>query len=188
MRHVRLLTTCFAVCATLAACEPKHGSTPPAEPRANAPAAGGAATVEDACPVQVPATTVTVVNAKGAVVMYFTTTKANLEELRRRVSLLARLGTPPAGAEARPAATPTPGPPWVYGAQPELVPLHATAQEVSDGAALTLTPLDPDDLEQLRAYARNHAERMRLGRCAADFMKWDTGSQKADAAPADNLG
>ena len=62
-------------------------------------------------------------------------------------------------------------PDWVFGEQPELVPLQAKVEEVVDGASLVLTPLDPSDAEELRADAHSNANRMRLGHCPADFMK-----------------
>jgi hypothetical protein len=143
---------------------------------------------EDACPVHVPATTVTVVNTKDGVAMFFTTTAANVSEVRKRVAAIAKMEV---SGEAEPAdAHPSVDmPPYMMGAAPELVPLRAVAEDVSDGASLTLTPLNPMDVEPLRAYALSQSYRMRLGRCDPDFMKppHATGPQNA-AQPDETLG
>ena len=185
MSLIRLLITCIAICLTAAAC--KRSAPPPAQPQANGKPAS-IARVEDACPVQVPATVVTVVNTTSGVAMYFTTMPANVAEVRRRVALLAKM---------EPIAAPTVAdgpdvepPPSVFGAPAKLVPMQAKAEDISDGASLVLTPLNPMDVEMLRAYAHNSAERMRLGRCPADFLqsRHATGPQDAGSPATDRLG
>ena len=182
------LLTCFATCLMTAACH--RGATPTVEPQANAGTSAEAAQAEDSCPGNVPATTVTVVNTKTGVAMFFTTTPSNVDEVRRRVAEAAKVDTtgprppPPEESEMDPA------PGWAFGQHPELVPLQAKAEEVSDGAALVLTPLTASDIEQLRAYAHSYANKMKLGRCPVDFMKMpgSPGAQNAVLPPAGKLG
>jgi hypothetical protein len=170
MGHIRLLFSCLAICLSLTACS--RGSSTAVEPQADASAQLEPAKTEDVCPINVPATTVTVVNTKSGVAMFFTTTSSNVDEVRRRVTEVAKVDTSkPPGSQEPPVEGRPEMPDWVFGEQPKLVPLQAKVEEVSDGASLVLTPLDPSDAEELRAYAHSNANRMRLGRCPADFMK-----------------
>ena len=186
MSHIRLLITCVAVCLTAAACE--RTAQPPAQPQTDSKPAS-MVRIEDSCPVQVPATAVTVVNTKSGVAMFFTTMPANVEEVRRRVALLAKMDTPAPTPEngALPEIEP---PPSVFGAPAKLVPMQAKAEDISDGASLVLTPLNPMDIEMLRAYAHNNAQQMRLGRCPANFMqpRRVSGPQDAGSPPSGRLG
>jgi hypothetical protein len=139
--------------------------------------------------MQVPATAVTVVNTKKGVAMFFTTMPANVAEVRRRVGLLANMDAPAPAPENGDLPEIEP-PPSVFGAPAKLVPMQAEAEEISDGASLVLTPLNPMDVEMLRAYAHTNAERMRLGRCPPDFMqpRRMSGPQDAGSPPSGRLG
>lgn len=187
MSHKRLLITCVALClAAVAACK-RNTTPPPVQAEANKPS--NIARSEDSCPVQVPATAVTVVNTKNGVAMHFTTMPGNVAEVRRRVAVLAKMD--PVEAEASDAGLPdVEPPPSVFGAPAKLVPMQAKAEDLGDGATLLLTPLNPMDVDMLRAYAHNSAQRMRLGRCPADFMRprRAIGAQGAGSQPADRLG
>jgi hypothetical protein len=186
MGHIRLLLTCVAC---VAACACKRSAPAPAPAQAAAAKPASIVRIEDACPVQVPATAVTVVNTKTGVAMFFTTMPANVNEVRRRVSLLAKMDNPPAAPPSADMPEVDP-PPSVFGAPAKLVPLQAKVEEISDGASLVLTPLNPMDVESLRAYVRNSAQHMHLGRCPADFLQKHrvSGPQDAGAPPADRLG
>ena len=188
MSRTHLLMICAALCAVTAACD-RRTAVPARHPDADIPP--DVAMIEDSCPVHVPATTVTVVNTKDGVAMFFTTTPGNVAEVRRRVAAIARMDLA-ADTSSGTDATARPSmdlPPWLSGAQPTLVPLRTLSEDVPDGGSLVLTPINPMDLEQLRAYALSHAYRMRLGRCEADFMKAPhrTESQNADL-PSGTLG
>jgi hypothetical protein len=185
MSHSRLLITCVASCLAALAC--KKSAPPPVQPQANAKPAS-MVRIEDSCPVQVPATAVTVVNTKNGVAMFFTTMPSNVDEVRRRVGLLAKMDpVSVAPADEGPDVEP---PPSVFGAPAKLVPMQAKAEDISDGASLVMTPLNPMDVEMLRAYAHNSAQRMRLGRCPADFMqpRRATGPEDAGSPPSGRLG
>ena len=181
MSHIRLLITCVAFCLAAAGCQ--RSAPPPAQPQADSKPAS-MVRIEDTCPVQVPATAVTVVNTKSGVAMFFTTMPANVAEVRRRVGLRAKLDPPAPAAENGQLPDVEP-PPSVFGAPAKLVPMEAKAEDISDGASLVLTPLNPMDVEMLRAYAHNNAERMRLGRCPPGFMQSRrvTGPQDAGSPP-----
>jgi hypothetical protein len=186
MSRTRLLFTCFALGLAAAACQ--RGATPTVKPQANAGTGPG---LDDSCPASVPATTVTVVNTKSGVAMFFTTTSSNVGEVRRRVAAAAKVDTTAAAPKAEELEMPDEMvmPEWVFGEQPELVPLQAKVEEVADGAALLLTPIDTADVDELRAYAHSHANKMRLGRCPTDFMKMPReGAQNAVLPPNGRLG
>jgi hypothetical protein len=168
MFRPRILPFCFVLCAALA-CKPE-AATPP-----NSSAAAGAKPVPaaraDNCPTRVPATAVTVLNTKDGVAMYFTTLGSYVTEVRRRTAALAQAVVP------QPATAPADDrenqdvPHWEIVGQAGLVPVHVTAEDIAEGSRLLLVPLDADDLDTLRSYARAEGGRMSLGNCRLDFLK-----------------
>ena len=119
--------------------------------------------------------------------MYFTTMPDNVAEVRRRVGLLAKMD--PVDTATNADAPEVEPPPSMLGAPAKLVPMQVKVEDISDGASLVMTPLNPMDVENLRAYAHNNAARMRLGRCPADFMQahHPAGAQDASTPPAEPL-
>jgi len=190
----RVLALCCVVCAAAPACKPtKTPTEEPAPDAASAPAARStpAAVLGDTCPVQVPATAVTVVNTKDGVAMYFTTTDRNIAEVRRRVAMLAKIAITTV-AEEPPSARNAEVPYWEAGALPFMVPMHVLAEDVPDGARIVMKPTKTADLDNLRSYALRHGESMQLGRCSPDFLKGRPGGPVAaeDSPPSatDTLG
>lgn len=146
----------------------------------------GADVITDTCPMQVPGTTVTTVDVKGAVALAFTTRTGDVAELRRRVLRASQMhnsrspgGEMRMGGQGREGTDAKRG--RGVGAAPGhvgddrggmimgngmMMPAAATSVEnIKDGARLVFGPRDPAQLETLRAYVRTHLERVARGEC-----------------------
>ena len=162
MLRSRILLLCFVVCAA-AACKSQLPATLGSAAAVDAKPASAARV--DNCPVRVPATTVTVMNTKDGVAMYFTTLGSYVTEVRRRTAALAQAVEPAADRRGVEVSSRE-----IVGLA-GMVPLRVSSEDISDGSRLVLVPVDPDDVDSLRSYARAQGERMRLGGCAPDFLK-----------------
>jgi hypothetical protein len=80
----------------------------------------------------------------------FTTKSGDVAELRRRAEAMARMH----GASA------------TEGMHRNMMPFSAVYEAIPDGARITLTPRDPQKLEEFRRKVREHAEQMKKGECA----------------------
>lgn len=210
MRLVRGMIMTAGV-AALAACggsKPREtvpaSSLPPTgveAPAASAPAAGGHAMhghgAGEACPMEVPGTTVSAQDVEGGVALAFTTSSPQVDEVRRRVQHMAAM-TEGEGIDDTQGKTPaeTGEHEGMHegmheGAKEETAPLaevvdSATAENIENGARLTLRTDDPAELAQLRQRAREHAQMMARGECPdLGGASTETGIEPMDTRPTD---
>jgi hypothetical protein len=104
------------------------------------------------CPMKVAGVKVAVADTTDGIAVTITTESGNVDELRRRVELMATMHSP-------------------NGDQPAMMRNRMIAgsvkfEEVENGARLTLTPKDPAQLEAFRKQVREHAKRMEKGDCS----------------------
>lgn len=148
----------FAALACTLACASSHREAPTASEhaaRAAPPRAAMSAGTAELCPLAVPNTTVSTADVEGGEALTFTTTSSQVDELRSRVHAMAEMhARRHAGGAEGPGAEGM-GPP----------PSTAVAEDVSGGARIVARPKDPADLDRLRAFAREHAERMQRDGC-----------------------
>lgn len=156
--------TLWAPLALAAACVPMHGPAASAGPPTSMGAPPAGPPHMDMCPLDVTGAQVLVGDVDGGVALTFTT-RGDVRELRTRVHHMAdmhamhdmhrlhgdmahdHMGTRP-GIEMR------------------MVPVEARVADIDGGAQVILTPIDPAQLDALRAEARGHAEMMHEGDCA----------------------
>ena len=152
---------------------------PPSGPTAASstrPAAGhlhgraqGHETVGGICPMKVPGATASVTDVDGGVALSFTTTAGDLAELRRRVHRMAarhqhrqggkmQMGRSGGGMHAMRGG-------MMGTAHGRMPTSTATVEDIEGGARLLLRPVDPGQLEALRAHARAHGDGMPRGEC-----------------------
>lgn len=91
--------------------------------------------------------------------MVFTTT-GDVADLRARVRHMADMHNQMTGVRG---GGPRAGGPPGHGR--EMIPSHASFEEVPGGACLVFVPIDPAQLAALRQQVRMHAEMMQSGRC-----------------------
>jgi hypothetical protein len=141
----------------------------------------------DACPMQVPGTTVTANDVEGGVALEFKTT-GDVAALRQRVQRMQAMhehqagggmmmggapsagsGTPPGqGENAAPAPGQAQGGRQMGGMQRGgmmMPPATAAVEDIEGGARLVLRPKDPLQLAMLREHTRMRATRMASGQC-----------------------
>jgi len=170
---------CCVVCLAALACKPGKTTVP------SSSEVDGAAARADTCPAKVPATTVTVMDAKDGAAMYFTTLASNVVEVRRRIAALAQPTGPQAAGAPVADRRSVEIAPWEVVARSGVVRLRVTSEEIPEGARLVLIPVDPADLDAVRAYARIQGDRMRLGGCPSDFLKGRTAAASKSPDTAD---
>jgi hypothetical protein len=114
------------------------------------------------CPAEVPDTRVAASDTPNGGAITFTTSAANVDEVRRRAHAMADMHNQHHGAAA--ADAPAGG---QHGMMAGMMPppSHAVAEDVDGGARISVTPDAPADLEKLRSTMRMHAEHMQGGRC-----------------------
>jgi len=139
---------CLVPAPASADCGHDHGAHP-----------GGMA---DACPLEVPGTTVTVADTDDGVALVFTTSGGDVADLRQRVQKMAEFHNShhAPGAAADPAGKAVGKP----------VPATARAEDVDGGARIVLTPTESSQLEALREHVREHAQKMASGDCPMKKM------------------
>ena len=114
------------------------------------------------CAAEVPDTRVAVSDTPSGGAITFTTSAANVDEVRRRARAMADMHNQRHGADA--AQAPSGGQRGMMaGMMPP--PSHAVAEDVDGGARISVTPNAPADLEKLRSTMRMHAEHMQGGHC-----------------------
>ena len=115
------------------------------------------------CPLDVAGTQVVIADVDGGVVLAFTT-PGDVAELRVRVHHMAdmhamhdmhRMHGPMSHGHMGISAP----------LQMRMVPVQAAVADIDGGARVTLTPIDPAQLEALRAQARDHESMMHEGGC-----------------------
>jgi hypothetical protein len=122
------------------------------------------------CPMALPGAAVSVTDVDGGVALSFTTTTGDLAELRRRVHRMAamhqhhqgrrmEMGRAHGGKHSMRGGMMG----KAHGRMPRST---ATAEDIEGGARLLLRPVDPGQLDALRAHARAHADGMPRGQCA----------------------
>lgn len=161
MRCVVRLIALWSPLVLTAACVPMHNPAPSAAtPVASVPPGPPHM---DMCPLHVAGAQVIVTDVDGGVALTFTT-PSDVEELRARVHHMTdmhamhdmhRLHGDMAHGHmgARP------------GVAMRMVPVDASAQDIDGGTRVVLTPIDPAQVDALRAEARAHAEMMHEGDC-----------------------
>jgi hypothetical protein len=103
------------------------------------------------CPMHVQGAKVAVADTADGVAVSITTESGKVDELRRRMKLIAEMRD---ANENRPAM------------MPNRIPATVKYEEVPNGARLTLTPKDPAQLEALRKQVHKRAERLQNGACS----------------------
>jgi hypothetical protein len=107
-------------------------------------------TVRETCPASLASVKVDLKDTPGGIAVTFTAASSEVDELRRRVDLLARKHRAPAEESV----------------DVERMPAGAMKYElVPDGARLVLTPMDPNRLAIFRSQVHMLVEKMREGSC-----------------------
>jgi hypothetical protein len=145
-----LTAVALLACAISCSSSTREGPTPGQHAVTAAPPREAAA---DLCPLAVPQTTLSASDVEGGEALTFTTASSQVDELRSRVHGMAEVHARHHAEGGGPGGM---GPP----------PSSTEAEDVSGGARIVLRPKDPGDLERLRAFARDHAERMQREGCA----------------------
>jgi hypothetical protein len=148
------------------AAPPQPAATPSDTQPSTVPRTGSA------CPMQVPGTTMSVIDTSNGVAMVFSNEDASqAAELQRHVLSMAQMHNACAeGASSCPRGMMGHGmmgggePSGAYGGGPKMSS-HAEVQNTENGARLILTPDTPAQLESLRTSVRQHAAHMAAGTC-----------------------
>jgi len=128
------------------------------------------------CPMAVAGTRLTVDDTEAGVAMVFTTT-GDVADLRARVRRMAEMharmsgmmgggmhgGMKDGGMHGGMKDGGMHG--GKGGGMMGMVPSEANAVDIDGGARLELRPRDPNQLAELRAHARTHAQQMASGQC-----------------------
>ena len=113
---------------------------------------GGSASEMDSeklqkCPMMVPGAEVAVADVQDGVALMFTTKSGDVNELRKRVEMLAKMHNQP--------VKDVPG----YNTTSQMMPAGTKYEMVPNGARLIFTPKDVGQMEMLRKQVREHADR-----------------------------
>ncbi|MEP7125847.1 MAG: hypothetical protein ABJE95_33255, partial [Byssovorax sp.] len=171
----------------LGGCDRVSGAPPASTTTAATPVhAGDPSATSDACPSQVPGTTVTAADIEGGAALTFTST-GDVADLRRRVRRMAEMHNLYHGAGGVMMAGDSAPPHW-GGASPDheggmmdrgrmvggmmgrgwrLPAATASVEDLDGGARLIYRTANPSDIEALRDHARTRAGRMVNGACPA---------------------
>lgn len=133
-----------------------------------APARSGAMSMEN-CPMAVPGTSVASQDTPEGEAITFSTSSGDVNELRRRVRVMSELhGGHHVGGDAA-AMGQGAGAGGMESDVHESMTAptsRATVSDVEGGARVDIVPVDPTQVEQVRAAARTHAEHMQREGCA----------------------
>lgn len=190
-------------CGTSSAAKPPE-SPPPQASAAQAPGMHGGMTQQREkmaamCPMGVEDTSVRAEPVEGGVAMVFTTT-GDVAELRRRVAHMAQMH------QRRQAAVGEEGMGHMQHRQSAQrdgegmmregmmgggmlagrmmdMPHEVRAEDIEGGARLVISPLDPQDLPELRAEVEEHAAQMESGRCPMMSTHDESGPPSPDGEP-----
>jgi hypothetical protein len=120
------------------------------------------------CPMSVPGTQVATADAVNGETLTFTTT-GPVAELRSRVHAMAEMHNQHHAAGGTHGGMMGGGMMGGMGSGKAMggmmPPSHATVVELENGAAMTLMPNAPADLEKLQSAVRMHAQRMQQNGC-----------------------
>lgn len=121
------------------------------------------------CPMPVPGTTVAAADIEGGAALTFITT-GDVNELRLRIRRMAELNNehPPRHRDGDLRPNPGGEPADMHEQMPDTT---ATAEDLENGAQLTLVPKNPADLTLLRDHLRQHADKINRGDCPPLQMK-----------------
>lgn len=168
-----------AFCAVGTACRgPTRAGEPSSSPNA-APTGSAAGQPPDLsgmsgmmamCPMQLPGVRVATADTADGPAMVFTTTMANLEEVRQRVRYLAAVHNRGQGGmmNAR-GGGPGGGCTMMDGAHGAMgMPsAQSRAEDVANGEQIVFVPTELADTDALRAHVRAHAAQMQSGQCCS---------------------
>lgn len=195
IQTIKILITALGI-AILGGCTSTKGERSETPASAESTAAQGAGErgpaggmMSGMCPMQVPGTTVTSEDVEGGVALVFTTTsKGDVAELRQRVQRMAEMhnqhhaaggmmmgccgaaapheqgpGAGPGHEAGGPGSTMMGG--GMMGGGMMMPAATASVEDIEGGARLVLRPKDPAQLGALRQHVRARAERMQHGEC-----------------------
>ena len=125
------------------------------------------------CPMQVTGTQVSSAEAMNGQTITFTTSPDQVGELRRRVHAMASTHNEkhaslygPMGAGMKDGGAMSGGVMGRDKAMDKIPPSQATVSEVEQGASVTVTATDPNDLQKLRTAVQMHVQHMQKHECA----------------------
>lgn len=160
-----------------------HGAAAPAGP------------APDMCPVHVPGTLVEVADTEDYVALIFVTRGGDVADLRNRVRYLAEI---PVQADASSAGgghqsmrhgmmgcmmmSHDGGHGSTHAARPSGIAAWPTVEDIPDGARLTLVPVAPTSLEELRSIVHQDALTMQHGECPPIPTAGQTGAMPRQTA------
>src|SRR5262245_40994137 len=107
------------------------------------------------CPMTVSGAEVDVQDKKDGVALTFTAASGDVNELRNRVELMAKMHMEHMSAGFMPQAE-----------QRMMVPAIVKYESVPSGGRLIFNPKNPADLQKMRDLIRQHAERLKKGDCS----------------------
>ena len=140
----------------VAGCMASHAGSAAAPAMASPPpAAPTPVGLVDQCPMHVAGTQVALSDTPTGVAIDFTTT-GDVGELRARVHHMASMHDQMSGGH---------DPGIMNDSSMMMPPSHAAANDIDGGAHLVLIPVDPAQLDALRATAHRHVDMMRGGEC-----------------------
>jgi len=180
----------FVFCAVGTACRGPMGGGEPTSSSDAAPTASaagphsgmsGMSGMMAMCPMQLPGVHVTAADTADGAAMVFTTTMANVEEVRQRVRHMAAMRNMHQGGMMHAqGGGPGGGCPMMGGADGAMRMPNAQsrAEDVADGEQIVFVPTAPAEIDAVRAHVRAHAALMQSGQCCSMM-----GSHAASDAP-----
>jgi hypothetical protein len=147
--HLYIVLLVAALAASAVLTLPAIGATQDPQATATPPehGAAGLPTMMQNCPMQVSGADLSVEDTKNAIALTFIATSGDVADLRRRAEGMAKMHS-------------------TGGMHGNMMPFSATYEDVPNGARLTLTPKEPEKLQEFRNLIRRHGEQMKNHDCS----------------------
>lgn len=115
------------------------------------------------CPAMIPGVEVATEEAPGGIAVTLTASPGQVAEVRERVRRVADMHT--RMQERQPVRGEEPGMGKDTRCMMKLPDSDASVEEIEGGSRIVLSAKNPEDIEELRAQVRQHAEHMKHGGC-----------------------